>query len=317
MTFGERLRELRKAKSLTQRGLAREAGISFAYVSKLETGTMSPPRHKTIMAIASALGSDDQEIDELFGLACKLPHDLLSKVDAETIRRLRSLGNERETGRRPKAAARRAAEVTQETISGVRLEIFRALVENSMDAIVVLGPKLEVLYQNEAVFRILGYRPGELAGEKLLELIHPDDMRKTAHRLSTLAHGVSDRTQLRVRHRDGTWRVIDVCACNLLQNPAVNGIVIDYRDISDYSGDRAGWDGRTATMLTAKDYGLSESEMRVLTLLAQGESNVRIADHLVVSPSTVRFHVTNIISKLGVANRTEAAALAVRRRLVG
>jgi DNA-binding NarL/FixJ family response regulator len=41
-----------------------------------------------------------------------------------------------------------------------------------------------------------------------------------------------------------------------------------------------------------------------------------MAEQLVISPSTVRFHVTNIIRKLGVANRTEAAALAVRRRLV-
>jgi len=65
MTFGQRVRELRRAKGLTQRELAREAGISFTYVSKLETGSMPPPRHKIIMALASVLGVSDKETDEL------------------------------------------------------------------------------------------------------------------------------------------------------------------------------------------------------------------------------------------------------------
>jgi DNA-binding NarL/FixJ family response regulator len=69
-------------------------------------------------------------------------------------------------------------------------------------------------------------------------------------------------------------------------------------------------------MLTAKEYHLMQSELRILALLVDGHSNGKMAEQLVISPSTVRFHVTNIIRKLGVANRTEAAALAVRRRLV-
>ena len=69
-------------------------------------------------------------------------------------------------------------------------------------------------------------------------------------------------------------------------------------------------------MLTAREYHLTQSELRILALLVDGQSNGKMAEQLVISPSTVRFHVTNIIRKLGVANRTEAAALAVRRHLV-
>jgi PAS domain S-box-containing protein len=327
MTFGQRVRELRQARGLTQRDLAKKAGISYAYVSKLETGSMSPPRHKVIHTLAKILGATDRETDELFGLAGKIPHDLLGKVDAETIRTLRSLGNAPDgsrrvsarSGERPAKSYRpdvQDAELVEDT--GVRPETFQALVENSLDGVLIMGPKLEVLYQNPATARILGYKLGDLVGEDVLGLIHPEDMRKTAHRLSRVSQipGDTDRAYLRVKHKDGTWRAIDVWANNLLQNPFVNGIAIYFRDISGSSGTEGAWAEQTAAMLTAKEYHLTQSELRILALLVDGHSNAKMAEQLVISPSTVRFHVTNIIRKLGVANRTEAAALAVRRRLV-
>jgi PAS domain S-box-containing protein len=327
MTFGQRVRELRRAKGLTQRELASEVGISYTYVSKLETSTMPPPRHKVITTLASVLGASDKETDDLFGLAGKIPHELMGKVDAQTIRMLRSMGDDPEAGqRRPTTPRRRttgpqtlrAQDKPSAEISGVRPETFQALVENSLDGVVIMGPKLEVLYQNPATARILGYELGDLVGEDVLGLIHPDDMRKTAHRLSRVSQipGDSDRAHLRVKHKDGSWHAIDVWATNLLQNPAVNGVVIYFRDISGSSGTEGVWAGQTAALLTAKEYHLTQSELRVLALLVDGQSNAKVAEHLVISPSTVRFHVTNIIRKLGVANRTEAAALAVRRHLV-
>jgi DNA-binding NarL/FixJ family response regulator len=62
---------------------------------------------------------------------------------------------------------------------------------------------------------------------------------------------------------------------------------------------------------------LSEREHEILVLLAQGLSNKQIAGQLHRSPHTVRHHVSQIITKLGAANRAEAAALAVQRGLVG
>ena len=62
---------------------------------------------------------------------------------------------------------------------------------------------------------------------------------------------------------------------------------------------------------------LTERERGVLALLAQGLSNKRIAKRLEISEYTVRNHVSQIIAKLGVTNRSEAAVLAVQRGLVG
>ena len=66
----------------------------------------------------------------------------------------------------------------------------------------------------------------------------------------------------------------------------------------------------------APGFDLTERERTVLALMAEGLNNTQIAGKLVVQPSTVKAHVSNILSKLGVASRTEAVALAMRHKLV-
>ena len=63
-------------------------------------------------------------------------------------------------------------------------------------------------------------------------------------------------------------------------------------------------------------FDLTEREREVLALMVEGLSNPDIADRLIVSRSTVKFHVSSILSKLGATSRTEAVALAVQNRLI-
>ncbi len=74
----------------------------------------------------------------------------------------------------------------------------------------------------------------------------------------------------------------------------------------------------TATQANNPPIGhdLTEREHQVLTLMAEGMNNAQIAERLVVSRSTVKFHVSSILSKLHVSNRTEAVVLALQERLV-
>ncbi len=87
MTFGERVKELRKARGVSQRDLAGRVGIDFTYLSKIENDRMEPPSEDTIRRIAEAL---DASADDLLVLADRFPSDLADDLkDTETIGALR------------------------------------------------------------------------------------------------------------------------------------------------------------------------------------------------------------------------------------
>jgi len=314
---------------MTQGELAQKAAISSTYVSKLETGVISPPRQKIIMALAKALGVNESDADELFGLARKLPPDLSADVDTRMIKIWRSLRESEETRvNEPAVLQLRIAEPEALDVQGTRpdelfksqREFFRALIETSPDGIVILSSELEVIYENPSISRILGYKQGELGPTDMFAVIHPDDMPRITRRLARMIQNPDDtggHAQCRVRHKDGTWRLVDAVANNLLQNPTVKGIVVVIHKISRRQQDARALAEEEAVLAARKKYRLTVSEHRVLALIAEGRSNPQIAEQLVISPSTVRFHVTGILRKLGVTSRTEAAAVALRRHLVG
>lgn len=66
----------------------------------------------------------------------------------------------------------------------------------------------------------------------------------------------------------------------------------------------------------AHDFGLTMRELEVLRLMAKGENNPEIADKLVISQSTVKFHINNILDKMGVPTRSEAIVIAAKNNLV-
>lgn len=74
---------------------------------------------------------------------------------------------------------------------------------------------------------------------------------------------------------------------------------------------------QAATQPPQPGHDLTERERAVLALMVEGFNNTEIAEKLVVSPSTIKSHVSHILAKLGVASRTEAVALAVRYHIVG
>ena len=75
-------------------------------------------------------------------------------------------------------------------------------------------------------------------------------------------------------------------------------------------------EGDTAASDEAPDLGLTPREQEVLALVAYGRTNRQIADELFISENTAGVHVSNILGKLDVKGRGEAAALAYRLGLV-
>ncbi len=112
----------------------------------------------------------------------------------------------------------------------------RSLVHNSSDIITVIDDRGQVRYQTPSIGWILGLPPAHLIGRHVSELLHPDD---TAE-FSEYTRRVGERedpqpppVRVRMRHADGTWRFVETAGNNLLDDPAVSGIVLTTRDVSD------------------------------------------------------------------------------------
>jgi transcriptional regulator with XRE-family HTH domain len=93
VTFGRRLRELRRASGLSQRDLAGQAGVDFTYLSKLENDRMHPPSAETIAVLARVLQAD---VDELSVLAGKVPTDVVDilRTNLGALKAFRSLAGD-------------------------------------------------------------------------------------------------------------------------------------------------------------------------------------------------------------------------------
>ncbi len=111
----------------------------------------------------------------------------------------------------------------------------RALIENASDLVTVLDAAGIWRYVSPASERILGYWPDELVGTHAAELSVPEDARRTRDFFARLAEhpGAVDRYEVRVLHRDGSLRWLDVVASNRLNDPSVEGIVANARDITE------------------------------------------------------------------------------------
>ena len=113
---------------------------------------------------------------------------------------------------------------------------FRAFVEHSSDIIVLLNLEGIITYINPTVERVLGFKPEERIGAKGFELIHPDDMKFLAEAFNTLARDTNSsiiRGEMRLHHKDGSWRTLEAVGSNLVNNNVVESIIVNYRDITE------------------------------------------------------------------------------------
>jgi len=113
---------------------------------------------------------------------------------------------------------------------------FRDLVEYSSDIIVSTDLTGTITYINPAIERVLGYKPEERIGRRGFELIHPDDSKFLADSFVALISDANPRVlngEMRLRHKNGTYRMMDAVGSNLINNNVVEGIVVNYRDITE------------------------------------------------------------------------------------
>ena len=155
-----------------------------------------------------------------------------------------------------------------------------ALVENSADLLIVLTAEGTVQYASPAVGRSLAYAPGALDGTDVVEILHPEDLDRGYEFIAQVRASSSEdtpvQTELRVAHGDGSYRHLEVTANNLLDNPAIGGIVLNGADITDrvaatarleeqaYHDDLTGLPNRALLIEKLRDSLQRASERRML-----------------------------------------------------
>jgi diguanylate cyclase (GGDEF)-like protein/PAS domain S-box-containing protein len=111
-------------------------------------------------------------------------------------------------------------------------ERFRSLVRNAADVILVLRENGVIAYESPAVESVLGYAADDRVGRQIFENLHPDDLPRVRRLLEEVGrtNGAEVDFEVRARHVDGSWRFLEGTGKNLLHDPAVGGIVVNYRD---------------------------------------------------------------------------------------
>src|SRR4030042_1710017 len=112
---------------------------------------------------------------------------------------------------------------------------FQARIANASDLIIILDNEGKIRYESPSVEHIIGYKPEERTGKSVFEFILAEDMAKATESFSQLLRDdkTAIRLEIRVRHKDGSWRAVEVISNNMLKNPIVGGIILNIRNITE------------------------------------------------------------------------------------
>jgi PAS domain S-box-containing protein len=128
----------------------------------------------------------------------------------------------------------RGARADLPTPAGIVEGRFRSLIENSFDAVKIIDGDGGVHYISPSVEHLLGYRPAEVIGHSSFEFLHPGDHDKAREILKRVVERRGAHyAELRVVHKNGSTRTMECVAQNLIDDPAIKGIVLNYRDITE------------------------------------------------------------------------------------
>ena len=161
-------------------------------------------------------------------------------------------------------------------------EHFRALIERSYDLVQLLDAEGRITYTGPSVQRLLGYTPEEIVGGTVPDFIHPEDVGAAGALVARILAnpGTSDSLVYRVRHKDGTWRWLEVWARTISPTSAEQGLVANARDITERrEAERA----------------LAESEARYRGLIEAAQDMITVID----AEGTVRFQSPSAERVLG------------------
>jgi two-component system NtrC family sensor kinase len=129
------------------------------------------------------------------------------------------------------AALRQDKQKIEEALTSLRLteERWRAMTDNASDFIAVVDESGTLTYVSPPVRKTLGQPAERLVGRVAFDLVHPDDAGSVRQRL---LNPDASAIEFRARHADGEWRVLEAIGSDMRHHPAIRGVVLNIRDVS-------------------------------------------------------------------------------------
>ncbi|HXG58117.1 MAG TPA: EAL domain-containing protein [Thermoanaerobaculia bacterium] len=111
---------------------------------------------------------------------------------------------------------------------------FRTIVERSWSGVALIDASRRVVFAGPSTAHLLGYGDGDLVGKEFVEFVHPEDHEAARALFESVAEsdGRDTSGEFRFIHRNGSWVWLEIYAQNLLREPTVGAIVVNYRDVT-------------------------------------------------------------------------------------
>lgn len=219
-------------------------------------------------------------------------------------------------------------------------QLFESL-SRTEDGAFVVDARHRIIFWNQAAKAILGYTAEEVTGLQCYEILGGRDeqghalCQRYCHVVVQAQRGDSlPNRDVLVLTRSGErrWMNISAFAYTSADKSVGQAIVHLFRDITDQKNyqrfadsileaykhlrKNGGYHNLSVARLKAQEDGLTIREQQVLGLMAQGLGTGEMAGSMTISPATVRNHVQNVLSKIGVHSRAEAIAYAYQHGLL-
>ena len=110
---------------------------------------------------------------------------------------------------------------------------FRSLAQNSSDVLTLVDNDRLVSYQSPAAQRVFGLPSSALVGQPVDDWVHTDDLKRFTSALDAAVRDDEVRIECRFKHADGSYRFAETAVTNLLDDPTVNALVLNTRDVTD------------------------------------------------------------------------------------
>ncbi len=185
---------------------------------------VTPPFREIVLENNARDDERQTEVDLIRMDGSTVPVQLIGRSIPFAGKTMRLITTQDISARRQVEAALRASEAR-----------FRALVQYASEVMLIRDIDGTIRYLSPAAERVFGYPMAEMIGRNQLEFIHPEDYKQLRGAIQQIHEtpGVHPPLEYRVRHKDDTWRYVECIATNLVDDPDVQGIIVNVHDITE------------------------------------------------------------------------------------